>query len=294
MNSAPHLLGEDRADFERILDEALRAARDRPDLAAVGRQLTAHQLRGMALDAQSLIAQAAAPEYERYRELRAERRAPRPASPVPAPPSSAPVPRLPGTSVLGDPATTGAGVAAIAAVLVPVLAAVAALIFLVAGYLLRGVGATRPLADALIAFGWFFASVMALGMLAAGVGLLVTALRNGSTQIRSAGALDEVAQAREQWREALLERGIVPYLRRTLREAEEAEARGGRRDGSDPDRASRERPPAPARDHQLPKIGYSRPDFSSPGDGATSGSRPRYASPDFSSPDYGGPDHQPE
>ncbi|MEW2547112.1 hypothetical protein AB0910_15245 [Streptomyces sp. NPDC047002] len=297
MNSAPHLLGEDRADFERTLDEALRAARDRPDLAAVGRHLTARQLRGMALDAQSLIAQAAAPEYERYRELRAERRAPRAASPVPAPPSSAPVPRLPGTSVLGDPAATGAGVAAIAAVLVPVLAAIAAVIFLLAGYLLRAVGATRPLADALIAFGWFFASVMALGMLAAGVGLLVTALRNGSTQIRStgAGALDEVAQAREEWREALLERGIVPYLRRTLRQAEEAETRdGGPQYGSAQDRAARERPSAPTRDHQLPKIGYSRPDFSSPGDGTAGGSRPRYASPDFSSPDYGGPEHQPE
>ncbi|WP_329456923.1 hypothetical protein [Streptomyces sp. NBC_01497] len=354
MKSASHLLGEDRAEFERILDEALRTAHERPDLAAVGDNLTARQLRGMALDARSLIAQAAAPEYEHYRKVREESRGPRPspfrdkrspvapsgpaaadsalaspagpsgsAAPSASSPSAASAARLPRTSVLGDPAATGAGILAVIAVLVPVLAAIAAVIFLLAGYLLKALGPTPPLADALIAFGWFFASVMALGILAAGVGLLITAVRNGSTQIRSPGTAtgepNELADAREEWRTALLERGIVPYLRRTLREAE-----GSTAPSSEPSRGSgtagQDDRPAPGQDgrgqgrtaygqspgghgsqnqgrtrgHQLPKMGYSRPDFSSPSEGTGSSGRPRYSSPDFSSPDYGGPDHQPE
>ncbi|WP_030905308.1 DUF6247 family protein [Streptomyces sp. NRRL F-5126] len=301
MKSAPHLLGEDRAEFERTLDEALRTAHERAELAGLGEVLTTRQLRAMALDAQQLIAQAAAPEYERYREVREELRAPRsplareapPPGPAGAagaataeagsdaeslPAPSAPSRHLPGSSVLGDPARTGAGVLAVVAVLVPVLAAIAAVIFLLAGYLLQAVGPAHALAGALIAFGWFFASVMALGILAGGIGLVITALRNGSTQIRSADEARRLAQARDEWRAALLDRGIVPYLRRALREAD-ASAPVSRWQGEG---------------GQLPKIGYSRPDFSSPGEGATRRRGPRYSSPDFSSPDYGGPDHQPD
>ncbi|MER5693376.1 hypothetical protein ACFY1B_31015, partial [Streptomyces mirabilis] len=40
-----YLLSEDRQEFERILDEALRSAPHRPELAAVGRRLNAEQLR---------------------------------------------------------------------------------------------------------------------------------------------------------------------------------------------------------------------------------------------------------
>ncbi|MBP0459435.1 DUF6247 family protein [Streptomyces montanisoli] len=299
MKSAPHLLGEDRAEFERTLDEALRTAHERAELAGLGDVLTTRQLRAMALDAQQLIAQAAAPEYERYREVREELRTPRsphareaaPPAPSEAAPDTAPPPsasppspspsgHLPGSSVLGDPARTGAGVVAVVAVLVPVLAAIAAVIFLLAGYLLKAVGPAHALAGALIAFGWFFASVMALGILAGGIGLVITALRNGSTQIRSADEARRLGDARDEWRAALLERGIVPYLRRALREADTS--------------APMARWQGQGEGGQLPKIGYSRPDFSSPGEGAARRRGPRYSSPDFTSPDYGGPDHQPD
>ena len=76
MNSAPHLLTEDRAEYERILDDALRNAHDRPDLAAVGQRLNAEQLRTMALNATALITTAAAAEYEHYVKIREELRAP--------------------------------------------------------------------------------------------------------------------------------------------------------------------------------------------------------------------------
>lgn len=85
MNSAPHLLTEDRAEYERILDDALRNAHDRPDLAAVGQRLNSEQLRTMALNATALITTAAAAEYEHYTKVREETRSPRPPRPCRTP-----------------------------------------------------------------------------------------------------------------------------------------------------------------------------------------------------------------
>lgn len=65
MNSVPqYLLNEDRTEYERILDEALRSAPHRPELAAVGQRLTLEQLRTMALGATAIITAAAATEYQ--------------------------------------------------------------------------------------------------------------------------------------------------------------------------------------------------------------------------------------
>ncbi|MEV0774611.1 hypothetical protein ACIBLA_35450 [Streptomyces sp. NPDC050433] len=270
MNSAPHLLTEDRADFERILDETLRHAHDRPDLADVGQRLNTEQLRTMALNATSLITATAATEYEHYAKVREEFRAP---AATPA-----------GNSVLSPAmhgtAETGAGLAAVVAVLVPVLAGAAALVFLLVGYSLRMLSPVPAFSGTLLTVGWFFGAVAALGLAVAGAGLLITALRNAATQVPAGETEgdwpDEVSRAREAWRVAVLERGILPFLREAL--------------------AAPDVEPAPkARPAQhLPKMGYSRPDFSSPGDGATAGQRPTFSSPDFSSPDYGGPEHQPE
>lgn len=124
MKSAPHLLAEDRPEYERILADALRHAHERPDLDGVGDRLNAEQLRTMALNATPLITAAAATEYDHYVKVRGELRGP-------GEPDAA-------TSVLGsttdeaDPA--GAGTLAVIAVLAPVLAGTAALIFLVVGY----------------------------------------------------------------------------------------------------------------------------------------------------------------
>ncbi|MFD5029732.1 hypothetical protein ACFWM0_04775 [Streptomyces sp. NPDC058405] len=273
MKSAPHLLSEDRADFERILDDALRNAPDRPDLAAVGRRLNAEQLRTMALNRTALITTAAAAEYEHYAKIREEFRAPAPSASV-------------HDSVLApaedEAEDAGAGFTAIITVLVPVLGGTAAAIFLLVGYLLKALSPPPAFAETLLAVGWFFGAVTALGILAAAIGLLVTAVRNGATQLpaeESRNELpDEVARAREAWRHALLERGILPFLRATLADPSAGPATPG--------------PPRPV--SQLPKIGYSRPDFSSPGEGSTAGQRPTYTSPDFTSPDFGGPEHRPD
>ncbi|MFJ2113691.1 MULTISPECIES: hypothetical protein [unclassified Streptomyces] len=273
MKSAPHLLSEDRADFERILDEALRTAHDRPDLAKIGQRLNTAQLRTMALNSTALITESAAAEYAHYAELREDFRAPAADSVQ--------------DSVLhpaGEGAPdSGAGFAAVITVLVPLLGGTAAVIFLLVGYLLEAFSPPPAFAASMLAVGWFFAAVTVVGILAAAIGLLVTALRNSAAQLPAeefpGGDLpDEVARAREAWRHALLERGILPFLRDAL---------------NDPS-ATPIAPGPPRRVKHLPKIGYSRPDFSSPDKGATAGQRPTFSSPDFTSPDFGGPEHPPE
>lgn len=271
MNSAPHLLNEDRAEYQRVVDEALRNAHERPDLAAVGLRLNAEQLRTMALNATALISAAAAAEYENYVKVRQDTRAPTAAATM-------------RDSVLASPdGEGGAGLAAVIAVLAPVLAGTAAAILLLVGYILKMLSPTPSFADALLSAGWFFGALSAAAILVAAVGLLLTALRNGATQVAaevSTGELpDEVARAKEAWRHALLERGVLPFLRAAL---------------ADPSACPTSSEP-PRHVGRIPKVGYSGPDFSSPSEGGSStGRRPTFTSPDFTSPDFGGPEHRPE
>ncbi|MEU3601073.1 hypothetical protein ABZ714_20490 [Streptomyces sp. NPDC006798] len=273
MNSAPHLLGEDRADYERLLDEVLRDAGERPELAAVGERLNATQLRTMALRATTLITASAAPEYAHYLRIREQARSP--ADPDAAPEAPPPDP-------LAEADGGGAGLGAVLTVLAPVLAGTAALIFLLVGYLLKMLDPAPSFATPLVTAGWFFAAVTAAAILAAAVGLLVTAVRNSATQVAavelSEDLPDEVARAKDAWLHAVLERGLLPFLRLALEEPD-----------VDPLASARARPVS-----RIPKVGYDSPDFSSPGDGATAGQRPSFSSPEFTSPDFGGPEHRPE
>ncbi|WP_156727845.1 hypothetical protein [Streptomyces apocyni] len=278
MNSAPHLLNEDRQDFERLLDDALRSAPQRPDLAAVGERLNPEQLRTMALNATVLITTAAATEYQHYVKAREHLRAPA---------SSSTRERATGESESGTAGlaagevvqTAGAGLFAVLAVLAPVLAGAAAAIFLLVGYILKLLSPEPAFADTLLTTGWVFGALTAVGILVAAIGLLLTALRNGSTSVQASARnelTEEVARARDAWLTALLERGILPFLREALATPGIPEAR-----------------PEPP-NGRMPHLGYHRPGFSSPDGGPDAGHRPTYSRPDFSSPDYGGPDHQPD
>ncbi|MFI5805603.1 hypothetical protein [Streptomyces sp. NPDC051561] len=273
MNSAPHLLAEDRPEFERTLNAALRTAHERPDLADLEQRLTTEQLRTAALNAREIIAGHASAEYDHYVKVRGELRGP--ALPIPGallPPG------------MGENAeATGAGAVAVVAVMTPVLAGIAAVTLLLVGYLLRMIKPGNAVAEALLTAGWVFGALTAAGLFAAAIGLLFTALRNGSTALavgHQDNGTQEVDRAREAWTHALLERGIVPFLRDAL---------------SEPPKPSVTEPPRqPGR---IPGLGYSRPDFSSPSENNHHNgqkTRPSYSSPDFSSPDYGGPDHKPE
>ncbi|MFH9551050.1 hypothetical protein OHS71_21255 [Streptomyces sp. NBC_00377] len=288
MNSVPqHLNSEDRQEYERILDEALRSAPHHPELAAVGQRLNPEQLRTMALNASALITVAAAAEYQHYVKVREELRHPAPSTPSSTSETSA----EPGAAAMGLATTVGeaaqaaeaAGAGAVAAVLTPVLAGTAAVIFLLVGYILRVLDPGQAFARTMLAAGWTFGAVAVAAILVATVALLLTALRNRpSLEAGPYSELsEEVDQAREAWREALLERGILPFLQEAL--ANPGTAAALHNDLS---------PPAPT--GRLPKIGYDRPGFSSPDDGRSTGPRPSFSSPDYTSPDFGGPEHQPE
>ncbi|WP_345963922.1 hypothetical protein ABDE16_30600 [Streptomyces sp. BRB040] len=288
MNSVPqYLSNEDRQEYERILDEALRSAPHRPELAAVGQRLNSEQLRTMALNASALITAAATTEYQHYVKVRDELRHPAPSDPSTATRGSGSQEQGTGTgglaATMGEMAeATGAGAVAVVAVLAPVLAGTAAAIFLLVGYLLKMLDPGQAFAQTMLTTGWVFGAVTAVAILVAAVGLLLTALRNRpSAESAFYTARDEeVARARDAWHEALLERGIVPFLRDAL---------------GDPGAAALHRAgPAAPSSSRMPHLGYGRPGFSSPDGGSDAGSRPSYSSPDYSSPDFGGPEHRPE
>ncbi|MEU1301085.1 hypothetical protein ACQEV4_03245 [Streptomyces shenzhenensis] len=287
MNSVPqHLLNEDRQDYERILDEALRSAAHRPDLAAVGQRLNPEQLRTMALNATALITAAAATEYQHYVKVREELRQPAPSTPSSSTRESGSADSGPGAvglaTTLGEAAeTSGAGAIAVVAVLAPVLAGTAAAIFLLVGYVLKMLDPEPAFARTMLTAGWVFGAVTAAAILVAAVGLLLTALRNRPSLEagRYRAANTELARAREAWQEALLERGVLPFLREAL---------------ADPGTTASRRTAPPAPTSRMPRLGYGRPGFSSPEEGSAPGSRPSFSSPDYTSPDFGGPDHQPE
>ncbi|MEU6619237.1 hypothetical protein ABZ926_00380 [Streptomyces litmocidini] len=203
MNVAPHLLTEDRAEYERVLDDALSTAHARPDLAGVGTRLTVAQLRAMTMNATALVTTAAALEYDHFVKVREQNRAALGA-------------RRP-EAEQGTDTGAGAGVVAVVTVLLPVLAGTAAAIFLLVGGVLHALAPTVVFGGTLLTAGLVFAALAAVGLLSAGIGLLVTALRNRPAAADgTATADDELSLAREAWRHALLERGILPFLRDAL------------------------------------------------------------------------------
>ncbi|MEU9382154.1 hypothetical protein AB0D38_14630 [Streptomyces sp. NPDC048279] len=287
MNSVPqHLHSEDRQEYERILDEALRSAPYRPELAGAGRRLNTEQLRTMALNATALITAAAATEYQHYVKVREELRNPARSTPATVHESGSQESATGGAmglaTTLGEAAeTTGAGGFALALVLAPVLAGTAAAIFLLVGYVLRMLDPAPAFAQTMLTAGWVFGVVAAAAILMAGAGLLLTALRNSPSL--EAGAYGEpggeVAKARDAWRDVLLERGILPFLREAL--------------ATEPGTAELRRTTPSGPDSRMPRLGYDRPGFSTD-DGTAPASRPSFTSPDYTSPDFGGPEHQPE
>ncbi|MEV0850081.1 hypothetical protein AB0J21_30115 [Streptomyces sp. NPDC049954] len=293
MNSAPHLLNQDRPEFERVLDEALRTADAHPEIARVAQRFNPAQLRTLATGATIFITAAATAEYQHYVNARERSREPARISTEPrsengeTPTEATPNGIAAALSEVTESA--GAGATAMVAVLAPLLAAVAAVIFLLAGYLLKLLTPEPAIASGLLTAGWVFAVLAALGILIAGAALLFTALRNNSSAKSSedgsglAGETPEVAAARAAWHQALLEKGLLPFFR-DLDDAPRTEA------GHVPAHPG----PTPPSQQRMPRLGYHRPGFSGPESDGESGTRPRYSSPDFSSPDYGGPDHRPE
>ncbi|CAM5601885.1 hypothetical protein SALBM135S_07002 [Streptomyces alboniger] len=169
MTSAPHLLNEDRPEYERILDEALRTAPDRPELAAVGQRLNTEQLRTMALNATALITAAAAAEYAHYVKVREELREPRPSSSSiregsghsAAESGSGGVGLATTMGEIAEPAAVGAGGGGRRRGPRARPRGTAAAIFLLVGYILRMLDPEPAFANTLLTAGWLFGALTA-------------------------------------------------------------------------------------------------------------------------------------
>ncbi len=294
MNSAHDVLPEDRAEFERVLDEALRSARLGN---GAGGTDAVRRVRRAALEARPQLTAAAGDEYHRYVRLREQLRA--------------------GAGQPDGRERSGGGNLAVVSVLIPVLAGIAAVVFLLVGYVMglsdNEAGVARSMRD----IGWLFALFAAFGLLLAVAGLVITAARNGSASAIRAGEQDagrgrlagDVAEAREDWRRALVERGIAPYLRQAVAlhatggDGDRDRDGGGEGRGTASGRVASQRrfsspefsSPTGGVPRTTPRVGhpeYSRPEFSSPEFSTQRGEEPApakgYAAPDYASPERSG------
>jgi hypothetical protein len=196
----PRLLQQDQADFERVLAQALATERIRTALALSGRRSGAEQLRARAREAAPEIMAAAGAEYGEYARLRAAA-------------ELAVTLGRPTTDTRDAPADRG--LIGALSVIGPILAGSSAVILLLLGHLLRFVPSQHQLADSVVEAAWTAAIIAAAGAFAGVIGLLVAATRHrsaGPGSARPAAAQDHLLRARDTWRTALLERGMLPFL----------------------------------------------------------------------------------
>ncbi|WNZ10554.1 hypothetical protein [Streptomyces sp. 11x1] len=231
MNEPGRLEAVDRADFEHTLHEALGAPDIREALQQPCSQVTPEQLHARALAAADTVASEASTEYAALLRLR-----------------TAPAPARTGRPQQPAHATVGDGLLAALAVLTPLLSAAAAAIFLLLGYGIQLTGAQRPLAIALIRTGWITGAIAVLAAAAAGTALVITAARHRATSRHPQPDAAALAQAHATWRRALLERGLLPFLRHQLHQP--------------PAAAPQPRPASPPAQRARPS--YSSPDFTGP------------------------------
>ncbi|MFK4270251.1 serine/threonine-protein kinase [Streptomyces milbemycinicus] len=258
----------DRPDFEQVLHQALNTPEIRTALrhgSADGPDL--EELRSQALADAASIAVAAATEYGAYVRQRA------PA----VPDATAGGPALsgdgpgPGGQERGRQWPGGQGLLPALAVLTPVLATAATVVFLLLGHTLGLSASQRRLADTLLTAAHTTAVIAAVTTAAGAIWLFTTAARHRAAPIdRAERHQDGIAAARDAWRLALLERGVLPYLRGRLRD---------------------NRPQGTAELIRRPRLGYSSPDYASPDFASPDFASPDYASPDFSGPDFTPPHH---
>ncbi|WP_063827527.1 hypothetical protein [Streptomyces qaidamensis] len=181
---------EDRPDFEAVLHLALTTTDIPAALNADPTGQATARLRLRALGDADEIAATARAEYGTYLALRTS------AEPDP-PPHRAAGSLLPALAVL-----------------TPLIAAASAAVLLVLGYLLQLTGTEDTLPGSLVTAGWVLTLIAGSSALLAFAAMLRTAIRGGDGTAHEA----RVQQARQNWQRALLDRGMLPHLRRCLRE----------------------------------------------------------------------------
>ncbi|MFF6914788.1 hypothetical protein [Streptomyces sp. NPDC012466] len=188
MAEPSRLRPEDRADFEAVLHHAMGTTDIRGALGADPAGRAAAHLRAHALAHADDIAATAG---EPYRSYLAVRRAARHEA----------------RSLLGPGSLLPA-----LAVLTPLVSGTSAAALLLIGGLLHVAGAPGPSPGSLVAAGWTLALVAAVTGLVTLAAVLHTALRRRGAP----PAADQVEHARLVWRQELLDRGMLPHLRRHL------------------------------------------------------------------------------
>ncbi|WP_320784740.1 hypothetical protein [Streptomyces sp. CRN 30] len=188
-----------RPEDRSVVEEAVRQALDDSDVRAVlttdptGR--TGSRLLRQALDDAEEIAAAAGEEYRVYLTARTATRIAR----------SAPRGGMPGVrSTLRDAL----------AVVVPLVSAAAAALLLLTGYGLRLADTAAGPASTLVTAGWLLALVAAATACYGLQRLLRTVLNRRKGAPGGGGLTAE--RAREQWLRALMDKGVLPYLRHHL------------------------------------------------------------------------------
>ncbi|WP_405956533.1 hypothetical protein [Streptomyces phaeochromogenes] len=184
---------EDRAEFEAVLHLALNTPDVRSALHADPTGRAALRLRVRALADTDRITAAAYSEYRTYLTCLALSAS-----------TEESTPRRP----------AGAGLVAALVALTPPVAASSAAVLFVLGYLLELTDARGTLPGSLVTAGWILALVAAVSTLIALAALLGTAIRGRGASAHTA----RLEQARLDWQQALLERGMLPHLRRYLSE----------------------------------------------------------------------------
>ncbi|MGK4580053.1 hypothetical protein [Kitasatospora sp. HPMI-4] len=203
MDVPPRLRQQDQADFERALTQALATDGIRAALARSAQGLDSASLRALARSASAEIASAAADEYDEYARLRA-------AADLAGTLAARPREERGGRR-------DGGGLMSAFAVFTPVLAGAAAVLCYLIGYLLEFFAhSERGLADSMVEAAWSAAIVAAASAFVGVVGLLITAGRHRSAALAQGNGAEPVPDglllARETWRAALLERGMLPFL----------------------------------------------------------------------------------
>ena len=304
MTSAPYLQAEDVPDFERILEELLqhdeirRVLRRAPDAPGLGR------LHRLALRDSGVIAAAASAEYLYYSEIREQVRGSAPTTDPDRLGGDDPAQWQAPDSPLD--AAERAGWVPLIAVLLPILSGLSAIVMLLLGYVVRA--EHMALGQPLVTAGFVAAVVCAAAIAVDIIGLLLTAARDAANPPpgRSPDLYAELARARDNWRFALRERALLPYLLAqigppqitmpvqeppaapvphlaarpaTVRVSTEAPARpndgGGPTMTLDPDRTDPDRTPGGDEDGDRVSLVRVRP---------KSASRLGYSSPGFTSP----------
>ncbi|WP_050514455.1 hypothetical protein [Streptomyces rimosus] len=143
--------------------------------------------------------------------------------------------------------------------------------------MLRAVDAAPSAARAAISTGWALAALTIVGVIASMTKLLRNAADIDRFQASETQLLaQEVALARNAWQKALMEHGILPFLRQSLTDPADADIR-------DPSRCV----PRRGSVSQVQSRDHSQPDPTSQADDPPATSQPR-----FSHPDYGGADEE--